>query len=129
MDDVRITEDPTDRTNPLQGWAETLFGGHADAVLIHRRGRIAYANHQLGVLIGLDPHFLQGRPALELYPDREYPTVLARLQAAAFAAQPAAAGHHALARRDGRTVEVEVRTLVLPIAGAAPLVVEILRRL
>jgi len=25
-------------------WAEMLFGGQPDAVLIHRRGRIAYAN-------------------------------------------------------------------------------------
>jgi len=108
-------------------WAEMLFGDQPDAVLIHRRGRVAYANGRLGVLLGIDPRALYGRPVLELYAEDDHPLALARLQRAAFTGHPTPPARHRLPRPPGEPVEVEVATLVMPMDGAAPLVVEVLR--
>lgn len=108
--------------------AEALFGSLTDGVLIHRHGRIAYANRRLCTLLGFEPGEFHGRPALALYPDSDYLMALARWQRAAFSASRTAVNHHRLMRRDGGTVSVEVSSLLLSIEDGEALVIEVIRR-
>ena len=112
----------------LERCADPLFGSLTDGVLIHQHGRIAYANRQLGDLLGFEPSELQGGAALALYPDSDYPMALARWQRAAFSARRTAVTNHHLLRRDGQTVSVEVTSLLLSIDSGDALVIEVVRR-
>jgi PAS domain S-box-containing protein len=111
----------------LREYAQMLFEDQPDAVLIHQRGRVIYANGPLGLLLGVPPRALYGRPAADVYPERERAAASARLETAA-AGEPTPVARHRLRRCDGTPVSVVTSSLRLPIDGDDSLVVEVLRR-
>jgi PAS domain S-box-containing protein len=111
----------------LRACAQMLFEDQPDAVLIHRRGRVVYANGPLGLMLGVSPRALYGRRAADVYLERERAAARARLESAG-AGEPTPVARHRLRRRDGTPVPVVTSSLRLPIDGDDSFVVEILRR-
>jgi PAS domain S-box-containing protein len=106
--------------------ADALFGGMPDGVLIQQDGRILYANRRLASMVGVDdPLRLVGTVALELYPDSEYASAVARIQSAYFG-RSTPVDRHRIRAAGGETAIVEVSCLVLRLADA-PILIEILR--
>lgn len=111
----------------VEKYAEALFGGLPDGVLVHSRGRIVYANPCMLEILGCrSSQDLVGRCILELYPEEEYPTAVARLQAIAFGGALRQVDRHRLQRTDGQQADVEITALRLPTA-MGPLVIEVVR--
>ncbi len=100
-----------------------------EAVVVHREGRVVYANPAAARLLAYeDPGELVGREVLGLVHPEDREVAAGRIQALVATGSPAPPLEERLVRRDGTVVEAEVRALLVEFEGA-PSVLAVVRDL
>ncbi|GAC1346614.1 MAG: hypothetical protein NVSMB23_24500 [Myxococcales bacterium] len=95
-----------------------LIKGLPDVVIVHREGRVVYANTAAARLLGWnDPAAMVGLVVLDLVEPSERPAILERIRRLAETGEPAPPKEERLLRRDGSIVTLEISGISLDFAG------------